>query len=58
MNKKFIIFIFTALLLLESRASADLNEGSGGVNPAPECFEKVSRVIFTFNQALDNVIFE
>ena len=58
MNKKFIIFIFTALLLLESTASADLNESSGGVNPASECFEKASRAIFTFNQVLDNIIFE
>ena len=30
MNKKFITFMFMAFLLLESRASADLNENSGG----------------------------
>jgi len=51
--------MFMAFLLLESRASADLNENSGGgIKSTPECFEKVSRATFAFNQALDNIIFE
>ena len=59
MNKKFIIFMFMAFLLLESRASADLNGSSGdGAKSTPECFEKISRATFAFNQALDNIIFE
>ncbi len=61
MFRKFI-FIFTALIMLTFNANA----GSSGDlilkknQPAEinDCFEKLNRVTFAFNQALDGVIFK
>ena len=61
MIKKFLIIVFTTLTL-----TLNVNAGSDGDlilkknEPAEvkDCFEKINRVTFAFNQALDGVIFK
>ena len=61
MMKKFLIIVFTTLAL-----TINVNAGSDGDlilkknEPAEvkDCFEKINRVTFAFNQTLDGVIFK
>ena len=61
MYKKIIIILFTTFALIESvNANSDVelllkkNEPSG----VKDCFEKINRGTFAFNQALDGLIFK
>ena len=59
MMKKFLIIIFTTLAL-----TLNVNAGSDGdlilkknePTEVKDCFEKINRVTFAFNQTLDGVI--
>ena len=61
MMKKFLIIIFTTLAL-----TLNVNAGSDGdlilkknePSEVKDCFEKINRVTFAFNQTLDGVIFK
>ena len=61
MFKKFVITVFTFLFL-----TANVNAGSSGElilkknqpTEIKDCFEKINRATFAFNQALDGVIFK
>ena len=61
MIKKFLIIIFTTLAL-----TLNVNAGSDGDlilkknEPAEvkDCFEKINRFTFAFNQTLDGVVFK
>tara|TARA_B110001454_G_scaffold217318_1_gene242335 strand:- start:403 stop:1203 length:801 start_codon:yes stop_codon:yes gene_type:complete len=61
--KKIFCIILTLSLLIQtatfagSTGSEDLNKKSNGTTEK-ECFEKLSRVTFAFNMALDRIIFE
>ena len=59
--KKILLIIFTSFML-----SMSVNAGTDGENslsngknePVKDCFEKVNRAVFSFNQGLDKAIFE
>ena len=59
--KKFLVIIFTTLAL-----TLNVNAGSDGdlilkknePTEVKDCFEKINRATFAFNQALDGVIFK
>ena len=61
MIKKFLIIVFTTLAL-----TLNVNAGSDGdlilkknePTEVKDCFEKINRVTFAFNQTLDGVIFK
>ena len=63
MIRKIICISFFAFLLQTSIVNAGTTgseelKGSGSQNTANECFEGFSRVMFSFNHGLDNVIFK
>ena len=64
MKKKFIIFISIALFAIQSSAfsgstgSESLKKSSKPSNSTNECYESLSRGIFSFNNALDKTIFK
>ena len=59
--KKFLVIIFTTLAL-----TLNVNAGSDGdlilkknePSEVKDCFEKINRATFAFNQALDGMIFK
>ena len=59
--KKFLFFVFTTLAL-----TLNVNAGSDGnlilkknePTEVKDCFEKINRATFAFNQALDGMIFK
>ena len=61
MIKKFFIIMFTTLALsLSASASSDGELLLKKNNPSEvkDCFEKINRVTFAFNQALDGIVFK
>ena len=63
MIRKLIFIFFFSLLLQTSYVIAGSTDSeeltkSGSQDTASECFEGVSRAMFKFNHALDNIIFE
>ncbi len=60
MKKISLIVLMSAILSFSAYAGTDgentLSKGSN--KPVKDCFEKVNRGIFAFNQALDGAIFE
>ena len=60
MKKISLIVLMSAILSFSAYAGADgentLSKGSN--KPVKDCFEKVNRGIFAFNQVLDKAIFE
>ena len=63
MVRKFIYISIFALLLQSSSATAGTTEseelkGSDSETTAKECFESFSRAMFSFNHAVDTVLFE
>ena len=60
MKKISLIVLISVILLFSAYAGTDgENNLSKGTNkPVKDCFEKVNRGIFAFNQALDEIIFE
>ena len=65
MNKPLSVFIILLFSLFNNQAIAgddgkiELNgNGNNGYTEINDCFEKVNRGIFAFNQVLDNIIFE
>ena len=64
MNKTLSIFIITIFSIIQSSYSfagddgkLKLNQGNGNQYEVKDCFEKVNRGIFAFNQVLDKAIF-
>ena len=61
MMKKFVIIIFTTLALVVNASAGSDGELLFKKNQPSEvkdCFEKINRVTFAFNQTLDGVIFQ
>ena len=64
MSRQLSILIITIFVFINSYANAGddgklkLNENKNGYVEVGDCFEKVNRGIFAFNQALDKVIFK
>ena len=61
MIKKFVIIIITTLALIANSHSAsdgDLILKKNEPSEIKDCFEKVNRATFAFNQALDGVVFK
>ena len=52
----FIFMIWNAVVYAGSTGSEDLKKSTSST--ANECFEGVSRAMFSFNQAVDGIIFE
>ena len=61
MRKITLILIFSAFFSVAANAGADGDNSLSSKNKpeaVKDCFEKVNRGIFAFNQALDKTIFE
>ena len=61
MIKKFVIILITTLtLIVNSHSASDGNLVLKKNEPSEikDCFEKVNRATFAFNQALDGIIFK
>ena len=61
MIKKFLIIIFTTLALtlsVNAGSDGDLILKKNEPTEVKDCFEKINRVTFAFNQTLDGVIFK
>ena len=59
MSRIFKVLVLSLLITTSSLAGSDGdNELSKNTNGVKDCFEKVNRGIFAFNQALDGLVFE
>ena len=59
MSRIFKVIVLSLFITTSSIAGSDgQNELSKSSNGAKDCFEKVNRGIFAFNQAIDGLIFE
>ena len=61
MMKKFVIIIFTTLALVVNASAGSDGElllKKNQPSEVKDCFEKINRVTFAFNQTLDGVIFQ
>ena len=66
MNKLFTVLIIISLSFLSNIAIAgddgklkvNGNKNNNGYEEVGDCFEKINRGVFAFNQALDKVIFK
>ncbi len=59
--RKFVLIIFTTLALtvnVSAGTDGELILKKNQPSEIKDCFEKINRVTFTFNQALDGVIFQ